>query len=155
MAGPVAYRDHVVELLIFEFRNILGPLTTNIDPDLFHNFETFRMKPFWVSARTEYLEGITGQMSQDTFGHLASGGIACAEEQDLFPVGHRRDDNIHKASSMLHLCNMPRHTGFPIRRQSGLLAISEPGETSVLGCNEARWAASIVLLAASTNPTGR
>ena len=66
-------------------RRVVG----NIDIDFGHGPRGERMQTRRFGARAEHFELVSGQMTQPTLGHLASGRVVGAEEKDAGFADHR------------------------------------------------------------------
>ncbi len=80
-ASVVADGNNVIEGLPVEFVDVFRAMLSNVDPDLLHHGDGFGAHEAWFCARAFNVEFRTGIMSQKSFSHLASGGIAGAEDQ--------------------------------------------------------------------------
>ena len=78
----IADRDHVVEILPFKLVHELGAVAGDVDPRLTHYGDGFRPYLGRLRARTEDLLGMSCVVAQQSLGHLASGRIARAKDED-------------------------------------------------------------------------
>src|SRR5204863_9788569 len=86
----IANGDDVPKLLSNKFSYGLGPMMRDIDSQFTHHRDGFRAKRCRMSSSRENLKTIAGFMAQQSFRHLASGRVSCAENQNLlFIVLHR------------------------------------------------------------------
>jgi hypothetical protein len=76
----VANSEDVIEGLVFEFLYVFRSVTGDVDAELFHDGDRFRPHMPRSCTRTLKLEAISRVMSQQSFSHLASGGIDGARE---------------------------------------------------------------------------
>ncbi len=60
----------------------------DVDANLPHHFDGQRVESLRVGAGAVYLEVSAAEGTQESFGHLRTGGIAGAEEQDADRVTH-------------------------------------------------------------------
>ena len=74
----IADGDDVIEALPLKFLNILRSLLADIDTDFIHDFNRSRMRTFRCRSYAKYIVGITGEMANKAFGHLAAGRVAGA-----------------------------------------------------------------------------
>jgi len=63
-------------------------MLADINANFPHDLSGERMQSLRMCARAGNLEFSSRQVTQDTFGHLATGGISGTQEQDPFPVFH-------------------------------------------------------------------
>lgn len=69
--GVVTNRQNVIELLVAELINALGPVAGNINAEFFHYGYRFRANFARPCAGALDFEPISGVMSEETFSHLA------------------------------------------------------------------------------------
>jgi ribosomal protein S13 len=81
----IANRDHVIKLLIQKFIDGLRSMLGDVDPNLTHRIDRLRPYKACHNARTENFKPIAGQMTQESFSHLAARRVAGAENQNPFP----------------------------------------------------------------------
>jgi hypothetical protein len=81
----VADGNNVVEALPLELIHMFGAMAADVDADLVHRGDGLRPYRARLGPGTFHLEYIPGIVAQQSFRHLAPGGIAGAENQNTFP----------------------------------------------------------------------
>lgn len=85
--GRIADGDDRVEMLAREFRNRFGTMRGNVDANFVHGFDRqFTDVSVGLAASTVHLVGVTAELAQQPFGHLAAHAIARAEDKN--PMEH-------------------------------------------------------------------
>src|SRR6516162_10553676 len=79
LPGVVADCEHVIERLAFELIDVLRAVTGNVNTQFFHHSDRFGPHAPWSCAGALHFETLSCRMLEQAFGHLAAGGIACAE----------------------------------------------------------------------------
>jgi len=101
--GVVADRNHDIERLADELIHRFGPLVGNVNPDLVHHGDGFRAHAARFRASGEYLEAISTFVAKQPFGHLASGRVSGAYDQDFLFC------HIYTAVSIENQCRVRLH----------------------------------------------
>jgi hypothetical protein len=86
--------DDSLHLPAEEFVEVFGVMAGDINPNLLHNFDCLRVNITGrLGAGALHIKQISSSLSQNTFGHVATAGIARAEDKnDRF--------GIHKANQL-------------------------------------------------------
>src|SRR5690242_13846498 len=83
----IANGNHRVEFLPFEFRNRLGTMTRNIDPDFPHRFHRQRTDPaVRLAPSAVNFVGAPAKLTEQPFRHLAADAIPGAKDENA--MGH-------------------------------------------------------------------
>ncbi len=83
----IADRQDVVEVLSGEFVDVLGTMAGDIDAKFVHDLNRFgSYSHCGVDASAEDFEAIAGVVAEQSFGHLAAGGVAGAKDEDALFV---------------------------------------------------------------------
>jgi hypothetical protein len=85
LVGVIANRNHAIKLLIQKLIDGLRSMLRDIDPNLTHRLDGLRAHKAGRNARAENFKPIAGQMTQESFSHLAARRVARAENQNPFP----------------------------------------------------------------------
>jgi hypothetical protein len=90
LSGLITHRQDVVEFLIGKLIDGLRTVIRYVYPDFLHYLNGFGTDARGSRPGTGDFKRVTGVVSQQTFGHLASGGIAGAQDEDSLLIGHGR-----------------------------------------------------------------
>src|ERR1051326_4041806 len=71
-------RDHIIDLLVRQLRNILRPVLCNINSDFFHDRHSSRMQPLRMCSGAKYFKSFASHLPKQSLRHLASRGISGA-----------------------------------------------------------------------------
>ena len=94
LPDPVADGDHAVEALIEELVEVLGPPARQVDAVGLHHPHRVRMQASRLAAGAERLHAAVGEVLEQGLGHLRTGAVLGAEEEDpsrTTPPGTRGD----------------------------------------------------------------
>lgn len=86
--GVIADGDDVVKRLAFEFGHVFGAVAGKVDAEFSHGGDGFGADQTGFYAGAFHFEFVPGVVAEEAFGHLASGGVSGAENEDSFFGGH-------------------------------------------------------------------
>lgn len=84
----IAYGYDEIELPASEFINRFRTMPGNVDADLGHRFDRLGTNLRRLDTGAFDLKSIAGYVTQNSFSHLAAGGVSGAENQNAFFVAH-------------------------------------------------------------------
>ena len=117
-----ADRHHVVEGLSLEFIDMLRSVDRDVDPDLAKNGDCFRLHSSRLRASAGDLDSIEEVVAEQSFGHLTSGAVAGAENQNAPPthventdipaqqVGSQYDSGLRTRTNALGISSLTSRT---------------------------------------------
>jgi hypothetical protein len=80
LLGSITDGDHIREGLTKKLTDLFGTVAGDINADLSHDFDRFRIEASRVRSRTRNIKTIAGIMAQKAFRHLATTGVFGAEK---------------------------------------------------------------------------
>lgn len=111
--GVIANREDVIERLAEKFVNVLGTVAGDVDAELAHDGDCLWANVAWFGSGARDLEAMARVVAEEAFGHLASGGISGAENEDSFFIRHGglRSQVAEQASEIERLRRWLRRVG--------------------------------------------
>src|SRR5579862_4637327 len=88
LTRAVAYGNDVIEVLPGELVDGFRAMPGNVNAELVHDSDRFRPHHAGPGARTLHFEAVPRVVPEQTFRHLAAGGISGAENEHAFLSVH-------------------------------------------------------------------
>ena len=118
LAGDVAGGNDVVEMLVQEFRQMLGMLAADRDAALLHDLDRHRVKLGRVDTGAKDFHAPFTDMPDNGLGHLGAGAVVGAQEEE---AGRR----LVRLGQLVPDLRLRRAVGFSYRGVLGLPGLSE------------------------------